>query len=149
MSIGPESSDQQRIVQRASESIEQALADRKKRRAAPPSAPTTYKPLTEVAAMEHLVYLSDKALQKYDIIFEDGEELTEGQERVFLMQLDNSRKLQTTLQALRAKADHGKKTPVELAISMLEAGIELDRVREMYSEDKAVMRAIKEWETKQ
>ena len=147
MSYTPE--DRSAIVQKASESIEEAMADRKKRRAAPPSVPATYKPLTEVAALERLVWFSDKALQKYEVKFEDGEELNPEEERVFLSQLDNNRKLQTTLQALRAKADHGKKTPVELAVSMLEAGIDLPRVREMYSEDKAVMRAIKEWEKKQ
>jgi len=135
------------IVHRAGETIEEALDDRKKRRAMPPSDKPRVKPLTEVAALERSVALADLALNKYEVKLEDGDELTPEEERVFLAHQESCRKLQTTLAALRAKLDHGKKTDKELAISMLEADISVEQVREMYPA-KGVQVAITEWEKK-
>lgn len=133
-----------RIVQRSQETIEEALADRKQRRQAPPKAKPTYKPLTEVAQLERQVYLANLALNRFEVMLEDGDELNSEEGREFLQHQDSLRKLMTTLSALKAKANLTKKTDKELAVEMLEAGIDKETVLGLYGDDKQVVRAIKE-----
>ena len=134
-----------RLVAGAAESVAAAIAERKARLKAPPKSRDKYKPLTEVAQLERQVYLANQALNKYEVKLEDGEELDPQEETKFLQHQDSLRKLTTTLQSLRAKADISKKTDKELAQEMLEAGIDKETVLSMYADDPATTRAIEDW----
>lgn len=134
-----------RIIERASETITEALRERKEKLSQAPVEKPKYKPLTEVAQLERQVYLANLALNKYETRLEEGDELTPEEERVFLSHQDSLRKLEVTLSALRAKADPSKKTDEGLAIAMLEAGMPKDVVRQLYPE-RGIQHTIDQWE---
>jgi len=118
--------------------IDQALRQRKRGRGPRP------KPLSEVAQLERQLYLANLALDKYEQRLEHGVELTPEEERLFLAHQDSLRKLETTLAALKAKADLSKKSDVDLAREMLAAGMEKEQVLALYENNESVRDALRD-----
>lgn len=132
-----------RVINTAAENVAKALSARKERMTAPPDKPRP-KPLTEVAQVERQIYLANLALNKYEVMLEDGEELDVTMEARFLQHQDSLRKLATTLASLKAKADLGKDSEVELAKKMVDSGIPKEEVLELYPQNPKVAAALKE-----
>lgn len=105
-----------------------------------------YKGLSSVAQLERQLYLANLALNKYEDRLRSGEELDLQEEGMFLKHQDSVRKLETTLSALRAKADLSTKNDPELAMEMLNAGLKKPQVLSMYPNNPHVAKVVADWE---
>jgi len=130
-----------RIVDGPKTSIQEALEQRQKRRQAPIIKPE-HKPLSSEAQIERGIYLSNLALNKYQVKLEDGDELLPEEERVFMSLLDTVRKQEATLMALRAKKREEHMGPVEVAKGLVDTGMSIDEVLKLYPNNKAVESAL-------
>jgi hypothetical protein len=130
-----------RIVDGPKTSIQEALEKRKKRAALPAVKPE-HKPLSSEAQLERNIYLTNLALNKYQVKLEDGDELVPEEERVFMSLLDTVRKQEATLMALRAKQKEEHMGPVETAKALVDTGMEIDAVIDLYPGNKAVESAL-------
>ena len=65
------------------------------------------------------------------------------QEKMFLLHQDSIRKLETTLSALKAKADYTKQTDLELAMELQDTGMSLDSLEETYGRFPDIMEALR------
>lgn len=91
-------------------------------------APKDRKTLTELARIERQLHLADLALNYYQEKLEKGISLDPEEQRLFLAHQDSLRKLEMSRAALVAKADHAKKTDIELAMDMKNKGMTREQV---------------------
>jgi hypothetical protein len=130
-----------RIVEGPKTSIQEALEKRKKRAALPAVKPE-HKPLSSEAQLERNIYLTNLALNKYQVKLEDGDELDPVEESRFMQLLDTVRKQEATLMALRAKKKEEHMGPVEVARGLVDTGMDIDEVLKLYPGNKAVVSAL-------
>lgn len=123
-----------RIVTTATQSIDEALQERKKRRAAPPKQQVKHKPLSDVAQLERQIYLTNLTLNQFEVKLEDGDDLNPEEMRVFMSLNDSLRKLTLSLSALRDKEDLGKLDGKTMVAEMLQAGMTRDKALLLYPE---------------
>lgn len=139
----PEEEPKRRVVEGAATSVQKAIDARRARLQAPPEVKQAHKPMTSEAQLERGIYLTNLALNKYQVKLEDGEEMTPEEERVFMSLLDTVRKQEATLSAIRSKKKQEDMTPTEIALELLETGMDMDEVLNLYSDNKKVQDAIR------
>jgi len=122
--------------------VMKALAAKKERLKQPPTVQSTYKRLTTEAQLERSIYLTNLALNKYEVKLEDGEELDPTEESRFMSLLDTIRKLEATLCGIQAKQKTDDMGPVEIARGLVDTGMEIDVVLAMYPGNKGVRSAL-------
>lgn len=126
----------------ATTTVAKALKAKKERLKQPPAVKAKPKALSTEGQLERSIYLTNLALNKYEVKLEDGDELTPEEERVFMSLLDTIRKLEATLSAIRAKADKNDMGPVEIAKGLVDTGMDIDEVIAMYPGNKGVKAAL-------
>jgi hypothetical protein len=139
----PEEEPKRRVVEGAATSVQKAIEARRERLAAPPEVKPKYKPMTSEAQLERGIYLTNLALNKYQVKLEDGEELDPTEESRFMSLLDTVRKQEATLSAIRSKKKQEDMSPTEIALELLETGMDEDEVLNLYSDNKKVQDAIR------
>jgi hypothetical protein len=137
-----ENGDDRRRVVEAQTSVTKAIEARKKRLQQPPAVPPKNKQLSSEAQLERQIYLANLAMNKYQVRLEDGDELNPEEERVFMSLMDAIRKLEATISGLRAKRQNEQLGPVEIAKGLVETGMEVEDVLNMYPGNEAVKRAL-------
>jgi hypothetical protein len=137
-----ESGDSRRRDIEATTTVAKALKARKERLRQPPAVKPTYKRLSTEGQLERSIHLTNLALNKYEVKLEDGDELTGEEERVFMSLLDTIRKTEATLAGIQAKAKTDDMGPVEIALGLVDTGMDIDDVLAMYPNNKAVGAAL-------
>ena len=127
----------------AKTTVQKAIEARRERLAAPPEVKQRHKPMTSEAQLERNIYLTNLALNKYQVKLEDGEELVPEEERVFMSLLDTVRKQEATLSAIQSKKKQDDLSPTEIALELLETGMDEEEVLNLYADNKKVIDAIR------
>lgn len=126
----------------ATTTVAKALKARKERLKQPPAVKPRQKALSTEGQLERSIYLTNLALNKYEVKLEDGDELTPEEERVFMSLLDTIRKLEATLSGIRSKEKSDDMGPVEIARGLVDTGMDIDDVIAMYPGNKGVKAAL-------
>ena len=137
------SGEERRQVINAQTTVQKAIEARRERLASPPEVKQAHKPLTSEAQLERGIYLTNLALNKYQVKLEDGDELTPEEERVFMSLLDTVRKQEMSLTAIVSKKKQDDMSPLEIALELLETGMDEDEVLNLYADNKKVRDAIR------
>lgn len=127
------------LVHPGRDDVAAAIAEKRERLKEPPKK---YKPLSEQAQLERQLHLANLAMNKYEAKLEKGQELELDEERMFLAHQDSIRKLETTLSALRSKADLTKKSDADLAKEMVLSGMDKEQVLALYEGNQSVETAL-------
>lgn len=126
----------------ATTTVAKALQARKERLRQPPTVKPTPKRLSTEGQLERSIYLTNLALNKYEVKLEDGDELDATDEIRFMALLDTIRKNEATLAGIRAKQKTDDMGPVEIALGLVDTGMDIDDVLAMYPGNKAVHSAL-------
>ena len=126
----------------AATTVSKALKAKKERLRLPPAIKPKYKRLSTVGQLERSIYLTNLALNKYEVMLEDGDELSPVDESRFMALLDTIRKTEATLAGIQAKAKTDDMGPVEIALGLVDTGMDIDDVLAMYPNNKAVGAAL-------
>jgi len=135
--------DDRREEIEAASSVVQAIKARRERLAAPPEVKQAHKPLTTEAQLERNIYLTNLALNKYQVKLEDGDELDLTEESRFMALVDSVRKQEVSLAAIQAKQKNDDMGPIEIALELLETGMDEAEVINLYADNKKVLDAIR------
>lgn len=137
-----ESGESRRRDIEAKTTVQKAIEAKRKRLAQPPAIKPRAKALGTEGQLERSIYLTNLALNKYEVKLEDGDELTPEEERVFMSLLDTIRKLEATLCAIRSKQKNDDMGPVEIAKGLVDTGMDIDEVIAMYPGNKGVKESL-------
>lgn len=96
----------------------------------------------EITRVEQQLQLAYAALGKYSRRLASGDDLCLEEERMMLAHQDSIRKLETTLAALKSKADLTKKTDVDLAVELVRGGMDREQVMALYEGNREVEEAL-------
>jgi hypothetical protein len=137
-----ESGESRRREIQATTTVAKALQAKKERLRLPPAVKPEYKRLSTVGQLERSIYLTNLALNKYEVMLEDGDELDPTDESRFMALLDTIRKTEATLAGIQAKQKTDDMGPVEIALGLVDTGMDIDDVLAMYPNNKAVSSAL-------
>jgi hypothetical protein len=99
--------------------------------------------LDEIERVNRQLRVAYAVLSKYENKLAMDLELDPEQERLLNAQQEIIRKLETTLSALKSKADLTKKSDLDIAKELLAGGMALDLVRELYSHSPEVLEKLR------
>lgn len=109
----------------------------------PKSIPKNAKDVTDIARVERQVHLGNLMLNQYQDKLEKGLSLDMEEQRLFISHQDSLRKLEMSFAALKAKADIGAKTDLEVAQSMRSRGMAKEDVLAIFVNNETVIRELK------
>ena len=121
--------------------LEEAIALGKKP-ILPKSIPSAAKEITELARVERQVHLGNLMLNQYQDKLEKGVALDTEEQRLFISHQDSLRKLEMSFAALKAKAELGSQSDLEVAQAMLRRGMSKDDILNIFVGNREVEREL-------
>jgi len=105
--------------------------------------PRVRRPVSEKDRIERMIRLTDMALNPFEDRLERGISLTAEEQRLMMSHQQTLMKLEMSKAALDAKAELGKKSNVELAMTLREKGWDDDQILTLFNEARDVVEALK------
>jgi predicted nucleotidyltransferase len=111
-----------------------------------PETPTPgrVKRLSELQRVERQLTLAQLALNKYERKLENSIDLDCEEERLFLAHQDSIRKLEMSLSALRNKNNPEAKSDLDIAIQMVEKGLDQEDVVRLFGHNDKLKRELED-----
>jgi len=105
--------------------------------------PRVRRPVSEKDRIERMIRLTDMALNPFEDRLERGISLTAEEQRLMMSHQQTLMKLEMSKAALDAKAELGKKSNVELAMTLREKGWDDEQILTLFNEARDVVEALK------
>lgn len=134
----------QELPEPAETSITEAIKKRRKVTAALPEVPPVVATPTDMASLEHEIYLAQLGLRQYEHAFNEERALPPDEMRIFLSLLNTLRQLKVSLEGIKARQKEEHMGPVEVARGLLATGMDKSEVLKLYPDNKDVKRALEE-----
>ena len=122
--------------------VSEAIKARRKVTAVLPEVPPAPAPKTDLASLEHEIYLAQLGVRQYESMLTKGDYIPPDEMRIFLSLLNTLRQLKVSLEGIKARQKEEHMGPVEVALGLVATGMDKEEVLKLYPDNKDVKKAL-------